>query len=123
MILLSFLALAFAAPSEGRWLKLFEEADESTFLDLSGLKRGADSLVWIRHDYPRARADGTRSVKDQWHVSCRERSCTIYAMISYDRGGRVISARAIPADQRHAAPLVPGSRMERVFSAVCGKTT
>ncbi len=80
-------------------------------------------MVWIRHDYARPRANGVTSIKDQWHVSCRDRSFTIYAMINYDRNGRILSTSAIPADQRHAAALVPGSRMERVFSAVCSRAS
>jgi len=31
-----------------------------------------------------------------------------------------VSAQAIPAKQRRAAPVIPGSRMDKVFGAVCG---
>ena len=119
MFFLSLAMLALAAPHDGRWLKLFNEPDETTYLDGSSLGGGPDPMVWIRHDFPRPRAGGVVSIKDQWHVSCRDRTFTIYAMISYDRKGRIVSARAIPPDQRHAAELSRGSRMEKVFSAAC----
>ncbi len=81
---------------------------------------GSDEMVWIRHDYRQPRADGVRSIRDQWHFNCARRSFTIFALVTYDGNGRMIRAQAIPPEERQAAPVVPGSRMERVFNAVCG---
>jgi hypothetical protein len=44
----------------------------------------------------------------------------MFAMVSYDRAGRILSARPIPAAERRAAPVIPGSRIDKVFTAVCG---
>ncbi len=118
-MIIAALLLSLSDPNAGQWLKLFDEADESTYLERSAGPRSADPMVWIRHDYPRVRPDGVKSARDQWLVSCRDRSFTIYAMVTYDRAGRVIQATAVPEDQRMAATLGAGSRMERVFSAVC----
>ena len=113
--------LALAAPAGGQWLKLFDEPGETTWLDRSAAKAGAgEAMVWIRHDYPKPRPDGARSVRDQWHVDCGQRSFTVFAVLSYDARGRLLKAQAIPAAERHSAPLLPGSRMQKVFSAVCG---
>jgi hypothetical protein len=121
ILLASALALAIAAPAQARWTKLFDEAEESTFVDLSSARRGqGETLIWIRHDFPRARGQGIRSVRDQWLVNCRARTFTMFALVSYDGRGRIVKAEAIRAEQRHAAPIVAGSRMDRVFRAVCG---
>jgi hypothetical protein len=113
--------LALVAPAETGWIRLFDEADESTSFRAAARRQGAaEAMVWIRHVYPRPRAGGTRSTTDQWLVSCRDRSFTMFAIVSYDRAGRILSARPIPPADRRAAPVIPGSRFEKVFGAVCG---
>ena len=120
ILALSFLFAASAADSAG-WIKLFEEADETTLVEQSaGGSVGSDGMVWIRHDYGHPREGGVHSLRDQWHVSCDRRSFTMYALVSYDSKGRIIRAQAIPPEDRQAAPVVPGSRMDRVYKAVCG---
>jgi hypothetical protein len=120
VLALSFL-LGLGAAGPAGWTRLFEEADETTFIEQShGARRTPDGTVWIRHDYARPRAGGIRSLRDQWQVSCARRTFTMYALVSYDSKGRILRAQAIPPEERQAAPVVPGSRMERVFRAVCG---
>ncbi len=120
ILALSFLISANAADPAG-WTRLFAEADETTFVEKSFRpRRGSDGMVWIRHDYAQPRAGGVRSVRDQWQVSCERRSFTMFALVSYDSKGKILRAQAIPPEDRQAAPIVPGSRMERVYKAVCG---
>jgi hypothetical protein len=114
------LLLVLAAPTEGRWVKLFDEADESTSIQLPSRANGSDAIVWIRHHYKRVQPGGVRSLRDQWHVDCRQRSFTMFALARYDARGRLLSAEAIRAAERRAAPVIPGSRMEQVVKAVCG---
>lgn len=120
MLALSFLLAASAVTPPG-WTKLFQEADETTYVEQSFRpRRGSDGMVWVRHDYSRPRSEGILSARDQWQVSCERRSFTMFALVTYDARGRIVRAQAIPPEDRQAAPIVPGSRMERVFRAVCG---
>jgi hypothetical protein len=112
--------IALAAPASA-WTKLFDEAGESTSFRAAPSRSGVDErTVWIRHVYPRPQSGGVKSLTNQWLVSCRHRSFTMFAMVSYDRAGRILSARPIPAAERRAAPVIPGSRIDKVFTAVCG---
>jgi len=113
--------LALAAPAGAGWTKLFDESGESTYYRIADRRRAAgEAFVWIRHVYAAPRAGGVKAVNDQWLVDCRGRNFTIFALVSYDRAGRILSAQPVPAAERRAAPVVPGSRMEKVFRAVCG---
>lgn len=120
MILSLSLLLAAAAPPESGWVKLFDEPSESTFIQRPVGSAGSDRMVWIRHDYRRAQPGGVRSLRDQWLFDCHQQTFTMFALVRYDARGRVLSAEPIPAAERRPAPVIPGSRMERVFTAVCG---
>jgi hypothetical protein len=113
--------LAVAVPAQSGWITLFDEPGESTSFRIVDRRPGAsEAFVWVRHVYPRPRAGGVKAMNDQWLVSCPQRSFTIYALVSYDSAGRIISAQPVPAAERRAAPVIRGSRMEKVFTAVCG---
>jgi hypothetical protein len=120
MYSLALILLAVAGPIQGDWVKLFDEAGESTYLQPRPKREGTEAMVWIRHDYRRPQPGGVLSLRDQWLFSCAHKSFTMFSLVSYDARGRVVSAQAIPAKQRRAAPVIPGSRMDKVFGAVCG---
>jgi hypothetical protein len=115
---LLLLAVQLAAPD--RRLPLYRDAGEVAYLEMQTLDRsGTDAIFWIAHEYAKPRAKGVKKVREQWYVDCARRTFSIYGLVSYDRTGKIVLVQPIPSVQRRPAAIVAGSRMERVYRAVC----
>jgi hypothetical protein len=120
MLVFAFLAAALFQADASSWMKLFEDASESTFVSLSpGSRARPERMFWLRHVFPTARAKGVKYSQDQWQVNCTSGTYTMLAVVQYDARGKVLSAQAVPLSARIPARVEPTSRMQRVFRAVC----
>lgn len=119
MLPLLAVLLASALPG-GASVKLFEDSAEASYLDVeAGGRGGPERIVWITHDYKKPRRDGMKYTRDQWSISCARRTFSIFAVVEYSGSGKVLSATAIPLDQRRPIAIPSGGRMQRVFDIVC----
>jgi hypothetical protein len=120
MLAIAFLASALVQPGTSGWTRLFSDASESTYVSLSQSGTAKPERVfWLRHVFPKIRAKNVKSSQDQWQVNCSSGTYMMLAVVQYDPHGRVLSAQAVPLAARIPARVEAGSRMEKVFRAVC----
>jgi hypothetical protein len=121
MFVTAFLLAALSQPDASSWTKLFQDASETTYLNLPSSNRDArEKVFWLRHVFPKVRPKGVKYSQDQWQVNCTSGTYMMLAVVQYDARGKVLSVQAVPLSARIPAQVEPSSRMEGVFRAVCG---
>jgi hypothetical protein len=121
MLVIAFLAAALGQADATSWTKLFHDAWETTYLNVSPAGRSkADRIFWLRHVFPKLRPGRVKYSQDQWQVNCTAGTYAMLAVVQYDADGKVVSAQAVPLSARIPARVERASRMEAVFRAVCG---
>jgi hypothetical protein len=120
MLINILLSAALAQTGAASWTKLFQDASESTYVNVAAGSRGKpERIFWLRHVFPKARAKIVKYSEDQWQVSCTSGTYMMLAVVQYDAKGQLVSAQAVPLSARIPARVEAGSRMEKVFRAVC----
>lgn len=119
--LLAALLLQAAAAPAPDWRALGVHAGIETAYDPASVRsRSGRIQVRIRGTAQAAAGDGIRTVTGTIEIDCAAGTATALDAKGYDAEGRLQLNAIVPAAEREAEPIRPGSPNAAVRAAVCG---
>ncbi len=119
-LLLAALALQAAAAPAPAWQSLGVQEGIDIAIDPASVQAdGGRIRVRVRGTMPAAGPDGIRTVTGTSEIDCAAGTATALDAKGYDAEGRLMFNGIVPAAERRAAPIRPGSANAAVRTAVC----
>jgi hypothetical protein len=120
-LLLAFALLQAAAPPPPQWRSLGTfEGIETAYDPASVAATDGRVRVRTRGVIEAAGADGIRTVTGTTEIDCAAGTATAIDAKGYDAHGGLMLNAIVPAADRQAEPIRPGSPNAAVRAAVCG---